>query len=626
MRAETPEAEALALFLRAQVDASGLTMTMVAEKIRYSRSQVGLYLSGRVPDQSFVTELIRVTVAEPVLRGRRQAEATRLVHAASNPRSAHAATRENGHGLGAELELARARQIETYERLTRALEQQAEIQDAARNSAQLVMILLTMISALEERVGSLSAERDRLLGQPDHLRAPDDIRQQLGRALHQERRAREELARAREKQRQAEELTDRVQRRVLELTGELERLRSLARGGPAGEPPSGSGASMDMDMDSDERSTTDLVGDDIDQALTRAAAVNDDQTLQHIAGELQGPSGWEPADGSGPAIEPSGVVRDGQDNPATVEFLTTLWEESRDARGTGDYSKAAGLLADLVQRCERALGSDHPDTLEARHRHACNVSESGDRAGAVRLLADLIVDRERVLGSDHPDTLTTRQQHAYSVGESGDRAGAVRLLADLVVDRERVLGSDHPDTLEARHQHAYSVGESGDRAGAVRLLADLIVDRERVLGSDHPFVLINRHQHAYNVGQGGDRVGAGRLYAEIAQDEARLGGPAHPHALLARSQQAYNLGQAGYWADASQIYARLAADCERALGPDHPDTLVNRYQHAYNLGKSGKAAEAARLLQGILHTQARVLGPNHPSTVATGRWHDHFAG
>ncbi|MFJ9447192.1 tetratricopeptide repeat protein [Kitasatospora sp. NPDC101235] len=624
MRAETPEAEALALFLRAQVDASGLTMTAVAEKIRYSRSQVGLYLSGRVPEQSFVAELIRATVIEPVLRERRQAEAARLVHAASNPRSARAAAREGGHGLGAELEQARARQMETYERLTRALEQQAEIQEAARNSAQLVMVLLTMISALEERVGSLSAERDRLLGQPDYLQAPGDVRQQLGRALDQERRAREELARAREKQRHAEDLANRVQQRVLELTDELERLRALARGGPAGEPPSESGVRRGTDPG--ERSTADPVGDDIDQALARAAAVNDDRTLQRIAGELQGPPGWEPSSGSGPVIEPSGVVRDGQDNPATVEFFATLWGESRSACGTGDYRKAVRLLAELVQRCDRVLGGDHPDTLEARHQHACNVGESGDRAGAVLLFAALVVDRVRVLGGDHPDTLTTRHQHAYNVGESGDRAGAVLLFAALVVDRVRVLGGDHPDTLTTRHQHAYNVGESGDRAGAVLLFAALVVDRARVLGSDHPYVLINRHQHAYNVGQEGDRVGAARLYAEIAQDEARLGGPVHPHALLARSQQAYNLGRAGSWADAAQIYARLAADCARVLGPDHPDTLVNRYQHAFNLGKSGSAAEAARLLQGVLHDQTRVLGPNHPNTVATGRWHDHFAG
>ena len=83
---------------------------------------------------------------------------------------------------------------------------------------------------------------------------------------------------------------------------------------------------------------------------------------------------------------------------------------------------------------------------------------------------------ERALGPDHPDTLNTRSNIAYWTGQCGDAAGALRLSRELLPDRERVLGPDHPDTLMTRSNIAYWTGQCGDAAEALRLFQELLPD------------------------------------------------------------------------------------------------------------------------------------------------------
>ncbi|TWF97363.1 tetratricopeptide repeat protein [Kitasatospora viridis] len=611
----------MALFLRARVDESPLTMTAAAKGANYSTTQAGDFLSGRrVSEPAFVAALLRITVLDPRQRRALQADADRLLHAARNPQE-----RREEHGgdstLAGQLERVRAQQVETYERLTRALEQQADLQEAARNSAQLVMVLLSMINTLADRVRSLSTERDGLAGRAGDRRELEHTQRRLARALDQERRAKEELDRAREKQRQAEDLAARVQRRVDELTDELNRLRADEATAPddAVPPPPGVTTSADP------------VGDDIDQALARATTVNDtdEETLRRITDELQ-----DTAEGEAPrgvlALEDGrpAVVPDIQDNVPTnpsISELDARHEHAYNLGEAGEYRTAVELFAELIAASTRILGPDHPDTLDARHGHAVNLGKADDHRQAVQLLAALIADSTRALGSDHPDTLTARHNHAFHLGEAGDRREAARLLAEVATDRTRALGPNHPNTLTARHNHAANLGEAGDRREAARLFAELTTDRTRILGPSHPDTLTTRHEHAYNLGKAGDRREAALLLAELTTDRTRILGPNHPATLTTRHNHAFNLGRAGERREAAQLFAELIADRTRILGPNHPATLTTRHNHAFNLGEAGDHHEAAQLLAEVATDRTRILGPEHPNTLTTHRRQAHFA-
>ncbi|OEJ36295.1 LuxR C-terminal-related transcriptional regulator [Streptomyces agglomeratus] len=281
IRAETSEAAELAAFLRAQVDASGKTLEVLQGEMHMAKSTISERLAGKVPDQEFVSALIRATIPEPQLRERRLAQAGQLLRAAVRPSHTKPPPRSAAWTL--ELAEARAQQVETLERLTRSLEQQIQLQEAAGNSAKLVMVLLAMIYKLERRISDLTDEREQLRTTQADSTALRQTQRQLTRAQELEQRAQQELRRAEEKQRQGEDLAATVQAQVNHLTDELDRLRAH----PIGDTTdTGDNAAVNGLMT--PVVSADLIADDIDQALVQAAAVNDqdDETLRRITTDL----------------------------------------------------------------------------------------------------------------------------------------------------------------------------------------------------------------------------------------------------------------------------------------------------------------------------------------------------
>ncbi|WP_199551674.1 tetratricopeptide repeat protein [Streptomyces sp. N35] len=102
-----------------------------------------------------------------------------------------------------------------------------------------------------------------------------------------------------------------------------------------------------------------------------------------------------------------------------------------------------------LDKRDRALREEHPDTVELRHR-AHYLSEIGDLAGAVEISEKLLAERVRALGEDHPQVLTTRHNLANLRGRSGDAAGAAEAFERLVLDMERVHGADYIYTVVSR--------------------------------------------------------------------------------------------------------------------------------------------------------------------------------
>ncbi|WOP07025.1 hypothetical protein R2B67_35875 [Streptomyces cyaneofuscatus] len=351
IRAENPAARKLAEALRRHVDDSGKTLAVLSGEISMSKAQTGVYLAGKVPTQAFIAALIRATV-RPDLRQRRHEEALALREQAMRPapRTTPGAPVVAGPGAGYAVELAAAQalQIETYDRLTRALEQRAEVERAKNNSDKLVMVLLNMIHQLDRRVASLVEERDQLRSRP-RSEALEDAERKLARAEEQEQRARAELRRAEEKQRQAETLEAVLQNQLRRLTDELDRLR-------AGDTTSPLNTLPPLPALADEAEagpvSADPVGDDIDTVLDRASQVNDEDntTLNRLSSELPEPATWwvvqdNPPDNpevlAGPSVSAAlplpGVPDEGQEavrallrrSPAPDLFVRFLAEATR---------------------------------------------------------------------------------------------------------------------------------------------------------------------------------------------------------------------------------------------------------------------------------------------------------
>jgi tetratricopeptide repeat protein len=118
---------------------------------------------------------------------------------------------------------------------------------------------------------------------------------------------------------------------------------------------------------------------------------------------------------------------------------------------SGDYAAARDLHQKIVLARERAHGSEHPSTLNARVGLARWTGVAGDRNAAKASYAALLPVMERVLGQEHPDTLAAASDMARW---SDDPAVAREQYAALLPVMERVLGPEHPDTLTARQSRA----------------------------------------------------------------------------------------------------------------------------------------------------------------------------
>ncbi|MFJ1876864.1 hypothetical protein [Streptomyces chartreusis] len=278
-----------------------------------------------------------------------------------------------------ELTEARAQQVEIYDRLTRSLEQQNDLREAAGNSAKLVMILLSMINGLERRITDLTSERDQLQAATTDAGTLAQTQQQLTRAQEQEQRALQELQRAQEKQRQAEELAAQVQVQVDQLTDELDRLRT----GTTGDTTTGYDDPL---PGAAPLATSDPVGDDIDEVLARVVAVNDrdDQTLRRITHDLV------------QDIPADGVVRNNPpDNPApsslTADNLAALQSAAESAAEAGDYREAIRLYTARLNASVHLRGPENPGTLATRRQLASWRGQAGEVVAAATALAELLV-------------------------------------------------------------------------------------------------------------------------------------------------------------------------------------------------------------------------------------------
>ena len=252
---------------------------------------------------------------------------------------------------------------------------------------------------------------------------------------------------------------------------------------------------------------------------------------------------------------------------------------------------SAGRLRDLIpmfekvllDRQQRGLGPDHPDTLVLRNNLAYVYKSAGFLEDAITLYEQVLADSTRVLGENHPQTLASRNNLTYTYRFAGHIVKAINLYEETIVDSTRILGPDHPQTLASRNNLAGAYASVGRLTEAIALYEQVHTDSTRVLGEDHPHTLTSRNNLAGAYLSAGRLQEAIALYEQVHTDSTRVLGEDHPHTLTSRNNLAYAYESAGRLQEAIGLFERLLGGCLRILGPDHPLTATVR-----------KSLEAAR--------------------------------
>jgi tetratricopeptide (TPR) repeat protein len=123
----------------------------------------------------------------------------------------------------------------------------------------------------------------------------------------------------------------------------------------------------------------------------------------------------------------------------------------------GKLPEAEASYQALITDREELLGTNHPDTLDARHSLARVLLADNKIEVARATLEDVLTRRQCTLGCEHPDTIESRKYLLLTTFRASSRRPfrrrfVQRQLQEIVQQQQHTLGQNHPNTLDTlRH-------------------------------------------------------------------------------------------------------------------------------------------------------------------------------
>lgn len=282
----------------------------------------------------------------------------------------------------------------------------------------------------------------------------------------------------------------------------------------------------------------------------------------------------------------------------------------------GDYAQAEPLHRRVLERRERVLGPEHPDTITSVHYLAELLHLKGSFEQSELMYGRALEGRERVLGQDHPHTLSTLSNMAGLLYHKGNLDQAELMYRRALEGREQVLGQEHPHTLSSVDDLALLLDGKGDYAQAEPLYRRIMESGERVLGREHPDTLESVHNLARLLYRRGEYAQAEPLFRRAVESRGCVLGRDHPDTLKSVHNLAGLLESKGDYAQAEPLYRRAMEARGRVLGREHPDTLGTANNLAFLLENNGNYTQAQplylRALLGLIVISC-AIGREHPN-------------
>ena len=151
------------------------------------------------------------------------------------------------------------------------------------------------------------------------------------------------------------------------------------------------------------------------------------------------------------------------------------------------YAEAEALHRQVLEIRTRVLGPEHQDTLRSRialvtawarcsgfGKCGLDPTARGRWAEIEAFQRETLGIQTRALGLEHPDTLDSRMNLALTIGAQGRYADAEALYGETLGIQTRVLGPDHPKTVLSLYNLASTTAVQGKRAEALSLLRDAV--------------------------------------------------------------------------------------------------------------------------------------------------------
>ena len=281
----------------------------------------------------------------------------------------------------------------------------------------------------------------------------------------------------------------------------------------------------------------------------------------------------------------------------------------------GRLQEAMELRKKVLEARQRALGSEHPNTLRAMTGLANSYGDLGRRHEAVELREKVLEARQRMLGNEHRDTLGAMTGLANSYSDLGRTHEAMELREKVLEASQRMLGNEHPDTLGAMTGLAVSYGDLGRTHEAMELREKVLAASQRMLGNEHPDTLGAMTGLANSYGDLGRGHEAMELREKVLEARQRTLGNEHPDSLLVMNNLAISYHELGRTHEAMELREKVFEARQRTLGSEHPHTLISMTGLAHSYSDLGRRHEAMEMEEKVLEASQRMLGSERPDTL-----------
>jgi len=304
------------------------------------------------------------------------------------------------------------------------------------------------------------------------------------------------------------------------------------------------------------------------------------------------------------------------DRSRNVEEWATLQDAIADLLfAQGKYGEAEKLFRDVIAARTKALGPEHPGTLESRHRLVYVLIEEAKHQEAEAEAQQVLALREKVLGSEHPDAVVSRYNLANAFLHEGKYAEAEENYRRIIELDEKTLGPEHPRSIAAHVGLANVLGYEGKNAEAEALGLQIVRTDEKVFGPEHPRTLNDRMNLATTLHAEGKYPAAEAEYERVIRLQEKVLGKQHPDTLNTRNSFAEALDYDEKFAEAETECRAIIGAEEKAVGPEHRLTLNSRGNLAITLIGQKKLEETEAQYKDVMQQLERVLGVAHPDTL-----------
>lgn len=236
------------------------------------------------------------------------------------------------------------------------------------------------------------------------------------------------------------------------------------------------------------------------------------------------------------------------------------------------YQEAEKSYREALEQRKKALGSEHPDTLDSMANLAYLLLGQRKDEEAEQMYWKVWELGAKVLRQDDPKILSRMNNLGIALSLQDKYTEAEQMYRKVLELSKKVLGRENPDTLDRMSNLATTLSSLGQLEEAKKLRVEVLETRKHILGPTHPDTLTSMANLAWAIGKLGRLKEAEKLEVEVMETRKQILGPIHPDTLTSMADLAHTWHSLGRIADAIALMAACAQLCGEVLGPEHPDT------------------------------------------------------